>query len=190
MTKDVAVPIGVAVVGFIAGGIMLGSIGVSAETSDMGRKHGAGHRGAVVAEVLDVTVEELKDVKDSDTTFEEFVVEQGFADMDAFQTAVEDYLTEKWTEEGVSEEEIAERIANMREKQEVKEAILDVRAQLLGVSVDELRDLRGDKESISELIEAAGYEDREAFREAIEAELEKDGIELPEKHGHHRGMHR
>ena len=51
MQKKVMVPVSIAAVGFIAGGIMLGSLGAAAHGSNGFHK---GDRGEVVAEVLGV----------------------------------------------------------------------------------------------------------------------------------------
>lgn len=121
----------------VTGGVMLGAltfsaIGVSAHSTgerdpsgerrgkhgfEQGRqKHEEGKKYA--AEVLGLTTEEIRVELDSGKTMEEVILAQGYESIESFREEVEALVREKLAQEGLSEEEINERIERHNERRE------------------------------------------------------------------------
>ena len=79
-------------------------------------KHEEGKKYA--AEVLGLTTEEIRAEIESGKTMEEVILAQGHESIESFKEEVEKLVREKLAEEGLSEEEINERIERHEERRE------------------------------------------------------------------------
>ncbi|MDX1765396.1 MAG: hypothetical protein R3313_00430 [Candidatus Saccharimonadales bacterium] len=155
--------------GLVVGAVAFTVVGASAHPGDGdGVRH---QRGENVSEVLGITVDELKEAKDSGQTLEEIVTANGFDSLEAFEAAMEESLRAKLAEEGLSEEEINEKVARMQERREIKEDVRSVHETLLGKTREELREAKEAGTSFEDILAEAGYEDREAFQAATAESL-------------------
>lgn len=92
---------------------------------------------------LGLSREEVKASIESGMTFEEILSEAGFADKAALHAAVAESLTAAWEAEGISEEDINDRLERLEkrsDKREDRRDSLEERAEQMGLSIDELRE--------------------------------------------------
>jgi hypothetical protein len=185
MQKKIIAPISIAATGFLAGGIMLGSMGAAAQGIG-NQKLGVGaERNEVAAEILGVNVDELVDLRGSGTTFEEFVLENGYDSFDEFHDDLVAALEKLWAEEGVDADVIAERLDRMATREEFHGVMQEIMEDLLGVSHEELVAAREDGSTNADLILAAGYDSVQEFHEAVSEAIDEAGYDMP---GHHMGQ--
>lgn len=121
----------------VTGGVMLGAltfsaIGVSAyspgngdEGEERSRRQGFGmmeHRRdgdkKYATEILGLTSEEIKTEIESGKTMEEVVLAQGYESIESFREEVENRIRERMAAEGLSEEEINQRIERHKARRE------------------------------------------------------------------------
>lgn len=159
------------VAGIAIGAVTLGTVGVSAAIEKGSKAKGVRQ---VTTNVLGLERSEVKDLKESGQSFEEIVVAQGFSSVDDFQSAVEVELRAYLQEQGLTEAEIDEKFEARALRQEVREDRKAVMEQLLGATKDELKAEGADKAAI---LEAAGFDSKDAFKEAVQAELESVWLE-------------
>lgn len=101
MKKSMMLPVSMAAVGFIAGGIMLGTAGISAADVnhyDYGPMNSRGHGGVVrdaVDELLGVTRDEMIAAHEAGQTREDLILEAGYDSVDDFRDAVKTKLEEE-----------------------------------------------------------------------------------------------
>lgn len=75
----------------------------------------------VSAELLRLTREEVKEAREGGQTFEEILTEQGFADKEDFHAQVAAELETLWGDEGVSDEDIEDRLERLEDRKERRE---------------------------------------------------------------------
>ena len=101
--------IALAAVGIVGGGLLLTQ---SASAHEGGHPRGRGVE--LKAEILGISVDELKSAK-GEKTFDELLEEKGLT-REEFHEQMKAAITTKWQEEGLSDEEIAERLTKMEER--------------------------------------------------------------------------
>jgi len=105
--------------GVMIGALTFGAIGASAQTPDISfsKGHGQGYgsamshnQGEYVTDVLGLTRDEVRAQVQDGKTMEEIATAQGYGNFESFKTAVENKIREGMTENGLSEDEINDRI--------------------------------------------------------------------------------
>lgn len=84
---------------------------------------------AVFEEVLGLSRDEVKALRDDDKSFQDILSDAGFADKDAFHEQVSTKLGELWTSEGIDADTIAERLERMENRSEHRRDHMRAHAQ-------------------------------------------------------------
>jgi len=151
--------------GLIIGAAAFTVIGASAHPGDGdGNRNG---RGQTVSEVLGVTLDELKEAKDSGQTLEEIVTENGFESLESFESAMEDALRTKLSERGFTDEAIEEKIAAMQVRHEIKDDVSEARQTLLNLTREQVGEKKDAGMTFEEILAEAGYDSKDAFHDAL-----------------------
>ena len=167
------------VAGMAIGAVALGTAGVSAAVE----RNAADKQDwrQVKTDVHGLERSEIKDLKQDGQSLEEIVIAQGFSSVDDFQAAVEVELRAYLQEQGLTEAEIDEKLEARSLRQEIREDRQAVVEQLLGATKEELKAEGTDKTAV---LETAGFDSKDAFMEAVQAELEsvwtEDGLSQDE----------
>lgn len=72
----------------------------------------------VMAEVLGLSRDEAKAMKEAGQSWEDILAAQGFDSREALRDAVADSLTARWTDEGVSAEDIDDRLERLEDRRQ------------------------------------------------------------------------
>lgn len=121
--------------GVMIGALTFGAIGASAQTPDISFSNGQGpgygmnrdekpmgpNRG-LVAEVLGMDFDELRAQIQDGKTMEEIAVAQGYDNFESFKNEVENRVRARMEEDGLSEDEINERIERHEQRMEERMA--------------------------------------------------------------------
>lgn len=187
--------------GVVVGAASFTAIGASAQTGEEGEA-GRHQRGEIVSEVLGVEKQELREAKQSGQTFEEIVTSNGFDSVEDFEAAMETAIREKLAEQGLSDEEIDEKIAIMQERKAVREDVRDTRQSVLGLSREEVKEKLEAGMSMDEILAETGFDDKQAVRDAVSGSLTElwsnegvsedeieERLERLENRGDKRGFH-
>lgn len=157
----------------------------------MGDKKGfVGEMKNIGSEILGLNEEEFKAKIDSGMTMQQIIEEAGYT-QETFRDAMHERMTEDMraklealVEEGkITEEQMAEKLENMESKaewaQESKEKILSAQAELLDMSVDELKSALESGKKLEELVKQAGFELSEFHEKMAERRkaIEKANLE-------------
>jgi Spy/CpxP family protein refolding chaperone len=88
------------------------------EHNSEGKMRGAKHGMKFSEELLGLTADELKAEREAGKTMEQIVTENGYNSIESFKDAVEQKVREELAAEGLSEEEIDEKIAEHEERRQ------------------------------------------------------------------------
>ncbi len=132
------------------------------------KKQMFGHAKDISSEILGLSAEEIKSKIDSGMTMRDIIEEAGYT-QESFKQAVQAKAEEKMQENlnqlvadgKITQEEADEKLALMQEKQglmeQQHEEILAAQAELLDMSVDELKSTLESGKKMQELVEEAGF---------------------------------
>lgn len=118
MKKKLA--LGIATAGVATSLFAAQAVSAQAPTIDSSIMPGGGNRAAVVADTLNISIEDLATALETQPLFE-IAADHGYESRDAFRDAMQQTMRERWAAEGLSEEEISERETRMQEREQRRE---------------------------------------------------------------------
>jgi len=135
-------------------------------------QHKKANRLELASQVLGISQDDLK-AQLEDKTLKEIMSENGIDSKEAFQEAAEPFIREKLAEQGLSEEEIDEKLAHMQQRRQIMKSIHDAKMSALGLSREEIKDLKESGQTFEEVLSSQGFDSREDLKAAVRANLEQ-----------------